>query len=136
MFISANGVQGDWDQMLAEFAEDTVSVIVERPSERVVRGGTQWVVDMTKEEGEKIGANLVSSSECRSMTALCVSAINFGPLAAFNILHQGTAVEVPHLLPPLALRVCATSLIHCTRSPAFLPFSAWMICYSEEVFTP
>ena len=94
VFVSANGVLGDWDRMLAEFSKETVSVVVERPSEGVVKAGTQWDVAVEKEEGENIGVNLFSSRECRGLAALCVSAVNPGPLAAFNVLHQGTAVQV------------------------------------------
>merc|ERR550514_743427 len=35
VFVSVNGVGGDWDRMLSECEKDTVNVVVERPAEPV-----------------------------------------------------------------------------------------------------
>ena len=98
VFISVNGVQGDWDRMVAEFASGIVEIIVERPSEYILEAGAQWAVEISKEEGERLGANLFSSRECRNQTALAVLAITKGPLASHNEAHPGSIVEVNDLI--------------------------------------
>ena len=37
LFVSVNGVRGNWDEMLAEFAKESVVVEVERPLQRSER---------------------------------------------------------------------------------------------------
>jgi hypothetical protein len=99
VLVSANGVHGDWDAMVAELAKDSVEVVLERPAEQVVAEGTSWPVDISKAEGERLGAGLFAARECRSKTVLAVSSLDIsGPLSAFNLLHPERAVAVNDLI--------------------------------------
>jgi hypothetical protein len=99
IIVSVNGVQGEWGAMLKEFDADVVTVVVERPSERLPFDGARWTVRLLKGMNEKLGANLFAASECRDKTVLAVASVNpVGLLQDYNTRNPTRAVEEHDLI--------------------------------------
>jgi hypothetical protein len=108
VFTSVNGLRGDWNGMLAEFAKDVVVVEVERPSQTgAIRQGTEfsiggfqsepqpgsrWTFSLFKEKGQKIGAKAIRNLD---YSAAEVS-------LELHVIHAGGLVDVHNKRSPHA----------------------------------
>merc|ERR1719191_827444 len=118
---SVNGVRGDWNAMVAEFAKASVVFKVERSSHSAFAQSSRpraalstvsigalafeddalpkrWSVDLQKRAGERFGARVVRNADYADMETLQVKRIYpDGILARHNASSPQPAIEVHDL---------------------------------------